>query len=57
MVVESGFMRYRFTWIFGCAGELKGLGSVKRCAEADFSFLVSVYLFITKEKIRVGESA
>ena len=31
VVVEAGFVRDGFTWVFGGAGKLEGLGAVEGC--------------------------
>lgn len=45
VVVEAGFMGDGFAEVFGCAGELEGLGAVEGRREADFSDLLGVDLY------------
>lgn len=44
VLIETGLMRDRLSWVLGVAGELKGLGSVEGSRETDLSDLVGVSL-------------
>ena len=44
VVVESGLMRNRFSWVFWRSGEDEGLRSVEGSGEADFAGFVCVHL-------------